>query len=84
YPAPNNRITPGKALKHPFVEMDHLWEELDTSSYAVDTAEKMMIVPDYYLDSREMEELQKPSVKLPSHIMTQAQTVLSPAAAFSL
>ncbi|XP_018536411.2 homeodomain-interacting protein kinase 1 [Lates calcarifer] len=64
---PNNRITPGKALKHPFVEMDHLWKELDTGSYADDSAEKMMIVPDYNLDSREMEELQKPSVKLPSN-----------------
>ncbi|XP_018550397.1 homeodomain-interacting protein kinase 1 [Lates calcarifer] len=63
----NNRITPGKALKHPFVEMDHLWKELDTSSYVDDSAEKMMIVPDYYLDSSEMEELQKPSVKLPSN-----------------
>ncbi|XP_034541984.1 homeodomain-interacting protein kinase 1-like [Notolabrus celidotus] len=35
------RISPDKALKHPFISMVHLQEELDTSMYVEDSFEKM-------------------------------------------
>ncbi|XP_034546577.1 homeodomain-interacting protein kinase 2-like [Notolabrus celidotus] len=37
------RISPDKALKHPFISMVHLQEELDTSMYAEDSFNKMIL-----------------------------------------
>ncbi|CAB1449760.1 unnamed protein product [Pleuronectes platessa] len=40
---PEQRISPSEALKHPFITMVHMVDEMETSSYA-DTALELMIV----------------------------------------
>ncbi|KAF0025189.1 hypothetical protein F2P81_022070 [Scophthalmus maximus] len=40
---PKTRITPAKAFRHPFLSMNHLVEEMDTSLYAFASFEKMMV-----------------------------------------
>ncbi|XP_040002959.1 homeodomain-interacting protein kinase 1-like [Xiphias gladius] len=39
------RITPGKALTHPFVTMAHLVDEVEISLYAKNSSKKMAVVP---------------------------------------
>ncbi|GAA6229675.1 homeodomain-interacting protein kinase 2-like [Lates japonicus] len=66
---PKERITPEKALTHPFVEMDHLEHEIDTSLYVEDSIEKMMVLPVNHSVNSEAEEQSKggeASSKLPS------------------
>ncbi|CAJ1078157.1 homeodomain-interacting protein kinase 1-like [Xyrichtys novacula] len=41
---PNKRMTPGEALKHPFITMIHLEEEADSSMYVEDAFKKMSLV----------------------------------------
>eukprot|EP00064_Thunnus_orientalis_P007786 superscaffoldBa00000883_g7808 len=40
---PERRITPGEALKHPYVSMAHLADEMDTSSYVDKSFNKMLV-----------------------------------------
>ncbi|XP_039978856.1 homeodomain-interacting protein kinase 1-like [Xiphias gladius] len=76
---PEKRITPGKALDHPFVTMVHLEDEIDTSFYVEDSLEKMRILPmdnmDLFLDCAAEEEPkeEEPSA-IPRH--TDAGSVL--------
>ncbi|XP_039979347.1 homeodomain-interacting protein kinase 1-like [Xiphias gladius] len=76
---PEKRITPGKALDHPFVTMVHLEDEIDTSFYVEDSLAKMRILPmdnmDLFLDCAAEEEPkeEEPSA-IPRH--TDAGSVL--------
>ncbi|XP_062277563.1 homeodomain-interacting protein kinase 1-like [Scomber scombrus] len=49
---PNRRITPEEALKHPYISMAHLTDEIDTSSYVDNALEKMLVCP---MDEEEAE-----------------------------
>ncbi|XP_044231449.1 homeodomain-interacting protein kinase 4-like isoform X1 [Thunnus albacares] len=40
---PERRITPGEALKHPYVSMAHLADEMETSSYVDKSFNKMLV-----------------------------------------
>uniref|UniRef100_A0A4W6G708 Protein kinase domain-containing protein n=2 Tax=Lates calcarifer TaxID=8187 RepID=A0A4W6G708_LATCA len=68
------RITPGKALTHPFVTMVHLGDETDTSSYIEESFENMTMLPVDHLDeelcpdgeAKEQLKVGEPSVKPPS------------------
>ncbi|CAK6962111.1 homeodomain-interacting protein kinase 4-like [Scomber scombrus] len=42
---PERRITPGEALKHQYVSMAHLADEMDTSPYVDSSFDKMLVCP---------------------------------------
>ncbi|XP_044053186.1 homeodomain-interacting protein kinase 2-like [Siniperca chuatsi] len=42
---PEKRITPERALKHPFITMAHLVDEMDTSLYVDNSFDKMLVCP---------------------------------------
>ncbi|XP_039979246.1 homeodomain-interacting protein kinase 1-like [Xiphias gladius] len=66
---PEKRITPGKALEHPFATMAHLMGDIETSLYVEDCLEKMAVLPMDDLDedlSPDNEAEEEPRVEEPS------------------
>lgn len=47
---PSRRITPKQALKHSFIRVIHLVNDIDTNSYADDARQLMAVCPMYYSD----------------------------------
>ncbi|XP_071338588.1 homeodomain-interacting protein kinase 1-like [Trachinotus anak] len=68
---PERRITPEKALSHPFVTMAHLVDRIDTSLYVKDSLQKMLVCPMDDLDealSPDGEAEEKPKGEKPTAI----------------